>query len=265
MKKRGLAHEHSLEYLGTFKFFELVIVLPFIPLLNLNYSFRTYAWLYVLSIFITAGLYYQAKGFKHVQFSKALPLFELRTVITLFASMILLGEFLSWVQVFGVAIILLSLYHIQSVGSVRGTIREFFHSKGLHAMLVSMFLLGVTIVFEKKLLLDTNIFSYLSIMYAFSLINALAALTIVYDGYSRVINGVRKEGTLIFEAALFSTLSNIFFLAALTTAYVALAEALRKTSSILAMVLGRRYFHDKHYKKRLFWTVVAVMGVVLLV
>ncbi|MBI4139335.1 EamA family transporter [Candidatus Woesearchaeota archaeon] len=265
VKKRGLAHEHSLEYLGVFKFFEFVIVIPLIPFINLNHSLVEYSWMYILSIFITAGLFYQAKGFKHLQFSKALPLFHLKTVVTLFAAMFFLGEILSLKDFIGVFVVLTALYFVEAEQSFNSLIKKFFSSNGFRSFIIACLILGVTIVFEKRIVLNVGVLSYLFIMYAFSVLNTLIALTIFYNGYNDILHGIRKEGTIIFEASLYSTLSNIFFLASLSGAFVVVAEALRKSSSILAMIFGRTYFHEKHFEKRLFWTIVAVVGAVITV
>ena len=263
VKKKGLEHEHSMEYLTIFKVFELLIMIPIIPFLNFGYPLMTYIWLYILSIFITTGLYIQDKGMRRTEFSQAIPILSMRTIITIIASMIILKEYLTIPQWIGAGIITYSIYKIHAKKTILKTIKT-FETEGLVYLLLSCIFLGITMVYEKQLLITTNVLSYLVIMYAFGLLNSFTALTILRNGYKGVLHGIRKEGKMILLAAVFSTISNILFLTGLQTAYVAIAEIIRKFSTVLSMLIGKRYFHEKEYTKRLLWTLVACAGLILI-
>jgi uncharacterized membrane protein len=265
LKKKGLEHEHSLEYLSCFKVFELIIMLPLAFFIPLNFPLETYVFMYLVSIFITGGLLFQNKAFKRMEFTKVIPLFNLKTIITLFASMIILQEFITPKQLGGAALIAFALYKIEAKHGFRETLKHIFESKYTLLFLISMVLLGVLIVFEKQLIVKTHILSYLLIMYFFGSVNSLIILTAFYDGYKGVIHGIKKEGKLIFAASALAALSNVFGVAALASAYVVLVDIVKKSSNVFAMMLGGRYFHEGNTSKRIIWTVVATAGVLLVV
>jgi drug/metabolite transporter (DMT)-like permease len=264
LKKKGLEQEHSLEYLGCFKIFEFIILLPLLFFVPLNFPLHTYLWMYFLSFFITIGLLMSNKGFKRIDFTKAIPLFNFQTVIVLFASMIFLKEFLNIKELAGVSLLIFALYKVDAKKGFRKTMKEIIKSKGTVFFLIAMTILGTAAVFEKKLLLQTHYVSFLGIMYFFSLINTLIFLTIFYDGYRGIIHGIKKEGKLIFSAAIVSTASNLFMLAALTSAYVVLVSVVKRSSNLFTMLIGGKYFHEKDYGKRFLWTVVAVIAVIII-
>lgn len=265
LKKKGLEHEHSLEYLGVFKVFEFLIMLPLVFFIPFNFPLKTYLLMFLVSIFITVGLLIQNKGFKRLEFTKSIPLLSVKTIVTLFASMIVLDEFLTYKQLFGMGLVLFGLYKIESEHSLRETFKSIISSKGTVFTILAMIILGVTIVYEKQLILQTHIISYLVIMYFFSIINTLIILTIMYDGYHGIINGIKKEGKIIFGSAFFSAISNLLFVAALTVAYVALLEVVKKSSSIIAMVIGGKYFSEKEYLSRIGWTVFIIIGLLFFI
>src|SRR3989344_6465876 len=165
VKKKGLEHEHSMEYLTIFKVFEFIIVIPLIPFLNFGYTMTTYLWLYIVSLFITTGLYFQDKGMKRTEFSEAIPILSMRTIITIIASMIILKEYLAITQWMGAGIITYAIYKIHAKKTILETIKT-FETAGLVYLFISLIILGITMVYEKQLLITTNVLSYLVIMYA---------------------------------------------------------------------------------------------------
>jgi len=264
LKKKGLEHEHSLEYLGCFKVFEFLIMLPFVYFIELNFPVSIYLMMYLISMFITLALLLNNKGFKRIEFTKSIPLFNLGIIVTFFASMIVLDEILSWKQLTGLGIMMFGLYKVQSQHSLKETLKS-FRSKGILLLIIAITIMGIIAVFEKQLLLQTNIYSYLFIMYFFSIINSLIILTIFYDGYHGIIHGIKTEGKLIFGSAFFSTLSNLLFLAAISTAYLVLASIIKKSSNIFTMIVGGKYFHEEGYLKRTLWTIFIIIGVLLVI
>ena len=54
-KKYALKKEHSLEYIATFKFFELLTVVFLMPFLKLDISVVQLVILYLLTLFSTLG------------------------------------------------------------------------------------------------------------------------------------------------------------------------------------------------------------------
>ena len=264
-KKKGLEHEHSLEYLGVFKVFEFLMILPFAFIVPLNFPIRTYALMYILSIFITFALLLENKGFRRMEFTKYVPLFNIKTIITLIASMIILEEYFTWQQIGGIGLIMFGLYKAESQHSIRDMFTHIKQSKGMLFSLSGIIILGIAAVFEKQLLLETHIISYLLIMYFFSVINTLFALTIFYDGYKGIIHGIKNEGKTVLLASFFATVSNLLFLAAISGAYLAIVEALKKSSNIIAMVVGGRYFHEKDYLRRVAWTSLVIVGIFFII
>lgn len=128
VEKKTLMKQHAMEFSAVLALFNLIIVAPLLFFADLTIPLEILGILYVGSIFGTIGFLYVAKGLRHMEISVTSPLLSFQPAILLMLAFFILGETLSFIQLIGILILLVSAYILETPKQLdlKEPIRVFF-------------------------------------------------------------------------------------------------------------------------------------------
>ncbi len=204
---------------------------------------------------------------KRSPLSLMIPLLALVPVVTAAASAIVLQEMLSLTQMLGTVLIVLGLmvlYNPPGYGlNVLATLRAFRKEPGVAPMMVTIVGWSMTAVFDKMCLRATSL-----PMHALIQVSSICTLTgawiVITTGFAGLIPPKRARWTLV-GAALAATAGYTLQLAAYQATLLAIAEGLKRVTSILSsMVVGRVKFNEPINTSKIVGIGILIVGIPLI-
>lgn len=266
--KKVMRHEHALEYGATKGVFFLFLVFA-LPFVRLDFAWQTYAALYGITIIFCAGNLYYLKSLRHSQISSAIPLMNISPLFLLIIAFVLLGETPSGMDVFGVFLLIAGTYGLQLAHSGKSFLAPFrllVKSKYALYMVFAMVVFSVTATLEKGII--NNGFDALSLLVIGRLMIGFNYIVLesAKHGFHEIIKDVRKDGRSTFFSALFGIISAAFYFLALATpgALVSLVIPVKRTSTMIAALVGGRLFHEDNILQKVIACVVMIAGVAII-
>jgi len=263
--KRGLQAVDEYIASFSFKFFSLPFLIPFvfifgIPQLGSNYLIALVAD--GLLNLITIVLYMRA--IKVSDLSITVPLVAFTPLFLLITSPLMLGEFPAPLGIAGVLLIVFGSYllNISRINDgLLGPFKALLKKKGPKIMLLVAFLFSITSNIDKIGVQNSS-----PIFWAFSIniFVMLALIPLIFFKSKHDFSAVKTDFKILFPIGLFSALTIIFQMIAISLTLVAYVISIKRVSVVLGVIWGRFFFKEKGVKERLFGTTVMVSGVVLI-
>ncbi len=267
LEKKILCKEHSIEYACTRTFLNAVLVFFFLPFINIQIDFVTFAMIYAASLFATIGIYYRVKAVKHMDISVAVPLFNFNPVFVLILGFVFLKETISYTQLSGIFVIILGAYLMEADGSWKNLakpIKSIWESKYIHYIFLAMFLFAIEAVVDKYVVsYKISVLPFMFYFWIFIFFNMMLISIFKYDGINQVKKGLKDDGYLILLVSVLSLLAGFSFLKAMSLGLVTLVITIKRVSTIFTTILGGEFFHEKHLLVRGLSSLIMVFGVYL--
>lgn len=268
LQKKVLFKEHSIEYNTVSKFFQAILVLFLIPLLNLNYSWWLFVALYIFSMVSVVAIIFETKAFRHLELSSVAPLTNLSPALLLIFAFIFLKEQVSYLQGAGIFTLVVGSYFLEAKHHWTDVKQVFvsLKSKYVEYFFISL-LIGVFLALGNKhfVNLGIDVLSLTFLYYIFTWVNFTIITFLFYDGFKNIKHGIKNQGIPIFFIALFYVLHRMAYLKALTLGYVSLVIPILKTGVLLATFVGGELFHEEHIWQRTFACIVMIIGAYLII
>ncbi|MBI4919256.1 DMT family transporter [archaeon] len=266
-KKKALIHEHSTEFLTTFKFFEIITLILFIPYMNFNISFNMIILLFLSSLVLTFSLILTAKSYKRLDISIASPLTNLSPAFTIIFAFIFLKETLSFYQLTGVFLLIFGAYFLElshhDIGFFNN-IKSIISQKYVQYLIYSLIIGALVDVSHKYFISNIDPLTLLFLSYLFTFFSSFVISSIFYGGYKDLIHGIKNAGKLIFADSVFATLSNITYYFALNQTMISLVMPVKKISTLLTVILGGKIFHEHNLVHRSIACLIMLVGIALM-
>lgn len=249
----------------------LLFTMPFLIGLLLflgvpSFSFNFFKFLFFASILDTlaAILYYKALSISEI--SLLAPISSLNPIFVLVFAFFLLHETPTPLKFLGISIIVLGTYLLNIAHIRSGILKPFtklFSDKGVRLFLVTNFIWGITPIFQKRAIFETNPTSLISVPLIESvfIVILLSPFLLKVKQYKSFT--VKNFKMLLLFGAL-SSLGAFAAMSAFTLSNLAYVTAIFKLSTLFSVILGTLFFNERNIRERFLGASVMVLGTIFL-
>lgn len=221
------------------------------------------------SILATIAFIEVTKGIRHMEISVSAPLFLLAPLITSLMAFVFLGEKLSHIQVFGMVLLGIGTYILQTkkLSDYRTFLSHLEHDTYIKLLLFSMFLYSITSLFDRVLVTTYALPAMLVVEYSQIMIACNFMCIILYKHYSmgEIYMMIRKNITMLVLIGLCTIGYRVSqSTAASLAAGIGLVVAVKRTSSLFTTVIGGNLFREKDLVRKTLACLIMVVGVFLI-
>jgi len=242
----------------SLRFFALPFLIPllfFIEIPSLGNQFWIALFVGGSLNVITTILY--MKAIKHSDLSITVPMVTFTPLFLLLTSPLIVGEFPSLFGFIGVLLIVLGSYTLNIKQRHAGYLAPFktlLKEKGPKLMLLVAFIWSITSNFDKIGVLNSS-----------PIFITLTLLPIMLYKSRGSIQQILISHRTLLPIGLFSALSLIFQMTAISLTLVAYVISIKRTSVVMTVLFGYLIFKEKGIKERLVGAVIMVIGVLFIV
>lgn len=263
--KNGLKNIDEYVVSWSLRFFALPFLLPllfFIEIPSLGNKF----WLALLisgSLNVVATILYM-KAIKHSDLSITVPMVTFTPLFLLLTSPLIVGEFPTFVGLIGVLLIVFGSYTLNIKERHDGFLAPFralLKEMGPKLMLLVAIIWSITSNFDK---IGVQNSSPIFWAIAVNIFIILIMLPIMLYKSKRAIENIRTNYKLLFPIGLFSALTLIFQMTAISLTLVAYVISIKRTSAIMSVLFGHLIFKEKGIRERLAGAIIMVIGVLFI-
>ncbi|HLD06564.1 MAG TPA: DMT family transporter [Candidatus Nanoarchaeia archaeon] len=249
LNKKVLLKEHALEFSTIFSLFTVAFSLPLLPWVDFSIPSSSMLLIIISGILGALGFLLIQKAMRHLEISTALPLLNLSPAAIAALSFFILGEGISSLQMAGLGLMVAGTYALEadhSLTRIAAPLR-FLLSKYSLYLLLTVLLYSVTGIIERYLLTHgLDVYTYLFFAQIVILLFLLVLHIFLHDGVVGISRGFSRYGWWILVIAALLFLSRIFYFHALALAFVPLVVSLKRLSTLVAAIIGGRFFHERH-------------------
>ena len=269
IRKNVLNHAHAMSFESLRSIFIVLLSFFLIPLMDFSFDKKALAWVYLVSLLATVGILFTAKALRHGQISAISPLNNLRPGFVAIMAFLFLSESISYIQVIGISIILISTYLLESdhhFSNFLAPIKHLFKSKYSLYFLIAVFLFSICSILDKFILTNkiTNIYTYFFFIWIFITINFNLIHAFEF-GFTDTINSLKELKYWPFLVALISLVSNLLFYKALSLTYVSIITPIAMLTTLFIVLFGGKFFHERYLFFRISISVLMLIGAYLVV
>jgi len=269
IQKKVLFKEHSSEYVTVFCLLMFIFILPFSSRITLAQSTNTLILFYIFSLLFISSLLLLIKAYRHMQLSTVEPLRNLSPLVIFVIGYFVLGETITWMDGIGIGLLMIGGYFLEAAIHHSNLLRplQVFSGKYTHFILASILIGGFGAVLARKLTLETDPFTVLFFLFFFASINMLIIQFTKYKGMEDIIYVFKTNGLLVLIAALAGFIADVtFYLAiAMPTAFIALAVAIRRLSTLFTTIIGGEIFHETRLVVKSIACIIMLTGVYFII
>ena len=267
--KKVLRDEHSVDYALFASGAGFLILLPFLPFIDLLVSWREIWLIFLTSLLGAASLYFGWKAMRHLSLSVTAPLGDLGLISTVILAMFFLGEVPNFNQSIGIGFVILGAYLLEAYPGkldLLYPIREIRSSHYMHLLFGSIALGSVAALVSRNVLLTVPTGTYIFLVYFFLfLVHAALYFTIARERFSIAVLGVRKNLGWFAAGAVARLVGSFLFVNAVALIYIGLAESIHRLSTLVSVVLGGRLLKEDNLMWKAFASLVMIGGVLLII
>ena len=197
--------------------------------------------------------------------SLTLPLLSFTPAFIILTGYLVLGERLSWFGISGIILVVAGSYLLHAPVLREGLAAPFkalFKEKGSLLMLGVALIYAITSVLGKKALLLTDPLWFAGTYFIVLGFFAPAVLCVLKPCPFKVLK--KKWFPGVFLLGLTQALMVITHMKAISLAPAAYMIAVKRTSILFGVVLGRLFFQESHWRMRLLSAFIMFLGVLLL-
>lgn len=263
--KKGLKNIDEYVISWSLNFFALPFLLPllfFIEIPPLGNKF----WLALLisgSLNVVATIFYM-KAIKHSDLSITIPMVTFTPLFLLLTSPLIVGEFPTLFGLIGVLLIVLGSYTLNIKQLHEGYLTPFkalLKETGPKLMLLVAVIWSVTSNFDKIGVQNSSPIFWVIAVNVFII---LVMLPIMLYKSKRAIENIRTNYKALFPVGLFSALTLIFQMTAISLTLVAYVISIKRTSAIMSVLFGHLIFKEEGVRERLAGAIIMIIGVLFI-
>jgi uncharacterized membrane protein len=249
----------------SLRFFALPFLIPllfFIKIPSLGNQFWTALLIGGSLNVITTVLY--MKAIKHSDLSITAPMVTFTPLFLLLTSPLIVGEFPNFLGLIGVLLIVLGSYTLNIKQRHEGYLVPFkalLKETGPKLMLLVAFIWSITSNFDK---IGVQNSSSIFWVIAVNIFITLVMFPIMLYKSKRGIHHIRTNYGALFPVGLFSALTLIFQMTAISLTLVAYVISIKRTSAVMSVLCGHLIFKEKGIKERLTGAIIMIIGVLFI-
>lgn len=212
---------------------------------------------------VTAILYH--KALKYGDISKVVPMLSFTPLFLLLTAPLITGEKPGILGLLGVILIVVGSYLLNIKGKNGGIFspfKEVVKNKGSRYMLIISFLWSFSSVFDKLAINSVSIWQYIAIINLY--ISAGLTVYAISKGVLK-LDEIKKQKMNLMAVGLFTTLSFFFHFKALSLNFAAYTIAMKRTTGLISVILGKIFFGEAGIRGRFFAALIMFLGVILII
>ncbi|MEK6890360.1 MAG: DMT family transporter [Nanoarchaeota archaeon] len=270
ISKKILSKEHAMEFTAVFGLFFLFVCSPlffFIDYSTIN--FKMLSLVFLATFFSVMGAIFMHKSMRHTDVGTVMSLWVLGPGFVALSAFIFLGEKLSYMQMSGIALLIIGAYVLESKNHQRifDPFKMLFKKKYLRYVLISLAIFAFSATIDRHVLSSLNMqveafIAFSALFYAFF---GFTALNLFHNGLKGMKNGISNVGWWVLIVALFSLLTSYYQAEAMVLAPVGLVLTVKRLATLIVIVIGGEMFHEKDILKKCISAVIMIAGVLLIV
>ena len=268
-RKKALMKAHAMNFEAARAIFVVLIGLFLIPFMDWSFDKGILFLVYGISLIATVGILFTAKAFRHNDISFISPLANLRPAFVAVLAYFFLSESLGVKEMIGIGILIVSAYLLEAdhhLSDFVAPIKHLMKSRESLYFIFATFLFSIGTIFDKYIIGSkiTNIYTYFFLVWLFIAINFNIIHAFLY-GFKEVAACIKKTKYLPIVVALLSVTGNLLTLKAFSMAYVSLVTPIIILSSLMIVIFGGRFFHEKYLTYRIVISVLMILGAYLII
>lgn len=270
LEKKILLHDDPLHYSGSVATVVGVLSLPLLFFVEWSsLSPLSFGFMYIISLLAMGGFYLTSHAMKGLHAGELSIILSLTPAVTALFAFLFLAESLTERAFVGVIVIVLGLIVLElpslwKTRHAQGFTRKI---KYLIAAGLGIGIYAVSSVFDRIVLghHGVPVFDFLAIVQSVSLFNYLV-FSFVREKQDHVLTAsFFKQPIKITVISLCIFASRVMHANAISLAYVALASALKRTSTLFTIVLAKSYLHERGVGHKLLAAFIIILGVLLVI
>ncbi|WP_429221579.1 EamA family transporter [Methanobacterium oryzae] len=263
--KKGLKDVDEYIITWAFGFFALpFLALPLVFFKTPNLGSAFWLALIIGGILNLLATVFHMKSIKKSDLSVTVPLMAFTPLFLLITAPLIIGEYPTLLGIIGVVLIVIGSYVLNFNDKEKGYLTPFkamLEEHGPRLMLVAAFLLSLSSTVDKIGVLNSS-----PIFWAFS-VHIFTTLTLAPILLYEIENHLKISSTelkILISIGIFSALSIIFQMTAISLTLVAYVIAIKRTSIVISVLLGHFIFKEIDIKERLLGASIMIIGVILI-
>ncbi|MCK5108033.1 MAG: EamA family transporter, partial [Nanoarchaeota archaeon] len=204
------------------------------------------------------------KAINQSDVSLAIPLMNISPILLLLTSFIILGELPTTFGLIGILLIVIGAYTLNIKQRKEGfwqPFKELVKHNGAKHMLTAIFLWAITANFDKIGIRGSS-----PLFWSWALIVYISlGLTIVMIIKSKnFMQDIKSNFKILIPMGLMNGISSVCHMTAISLTLVSYVISIKRTSSIMVVIMGALLFKEKGLKERLWAVIIMVLGVVMI-
>lgn len=265
LRKKSTEYIDELVIIFQQRLYSLIILVP-LMLLNIPQNLDNKMWLPVVIVitFDTIASIFYIKALKVSAMSLVVPIVSLTPVFILLTSSIINKELPSMGGIAGVLMSAIGIYVLQFSKRSEGWLQPFAHlikNKGPRLMLGVVFAWSISSGFDKVVIKLTNPFFYSGLV---SVGYTLVLFVVLLKRKSNIKNMFVHTKNLMPIGLLEGT-SLIFLMMAMQLTFVSYVVAIKLSSGLISVWLGKIFFKEQNIKEKLIGSLIIILGILLMI
>ena len=265
VKKKVLIDEHTIDFSVTFTVLMFIISLPLLFLIDIHFTARFLLLTYIASLFGTVAFFFISKAMRHAPISIVSPLTNINPILLMVASFFILGERITFVQVFGIVIFVFGMYMLESRKHDKflAPIKRIKKERALTFILISGIFYAVSSMLDKVILTFTQPLKYLIVVQFFVALNFI--ILTIYK-YKNPMHLIKKDisGPLLL-ASILTLAQRLAQFQAVSLTYVSLVIPIKRSGALVSTLIGGELFHEKDLARKLIATIIIIFAAYLII
>jgi len=269
-QKKVLFNRDALEFSFLLSIVNLVLSTPFFFAINYSHlNSVNMTVLFVKSVIGVGAFLCVMIALKNLNISNALPLLALTPGFVAVFAFLLLGESLKTVEVYGLVLLIIGSYILESksVKDILLPYSLFIKSKYHRYILFALLLFTASSIMDKLLLIRLNLtpISLIAIQHLYFAV--LFAAVYIFYAYKNKLPKILVKGKDVWWIILISVLTigyRYTQVVAVSMASVAIVLAVKRTSVFWATIVGGKIFNEENLLKKTLAVILIVAGTILI-
>jgi len=278
LQKRNLQVEHSTEYVTLFSAAKLLIfLLLFGTKIEWRVTAEQFVWLVLNGMMLSLAFYFIAKAMRRQEISTVMPVLSLEAGLVALLALIFLGEKIHGGQWLGLSLMLIGTYVLELRHQTPGLVshwspRHIFdplqrlvHQPGGSFAIAGLICFSISSVLDRFNLLRVPLTTYLAYLFTTMTIFYTLRFFAIKEKLVVFQRGRRLLMLSIIAIAGLHLLSNYSQAKATALAAVGLVIALKRLSTLLDVIIGGRFFHERNLMQKTVASLIMLIGVYFVV
>jgi len=183
-------------------------------------------------------------------------------------SVTFLKEKIGLMQLLGICLTIIGAYILELKDGWKSPLKRIEKSKHIHFMLLGMVFASLSAVTDRYILIQPiNLETFYLYQRIFIAILLFGISTIFYAGYKDIIKTYKQSFIWVLIPSLLYMAGDYFYLSAVAvpTALISLVIPVKRTSNLVATLLGGEFFGEKNLFRKTIACMIMLAGVFLII